>query len=228
MTKRAVLFDLDGTLLNREASVDLFLADQYRRYSETFAKVPFPVYRKRFKDLEKRGYVWKDRVYEQLIEEYRFKGVTAGELLEDYVTRFPKHCVPFPGLEAMLETLAPSFALGIVSNGRTDFQRANIESLGITGFFNSILISEEEGLSKPDKAIFERACERLGTEPEQCLFIGDHPENDVAAAERAGMKGVWIRDAYWQGTDAGWTIDGLEEVPGAVQKWASENSKTSD
>ncbi|WP_236634906.1 HAD family hydrolase [Alteribacter lacisalsi] len=173
--QRAVLFDLDGTLLNRDASVDCFLAGQYKRYEQVMFHVPFDVFHRRFKELEKRGYVWKDKVYAQMIEEFNLHGVSADELLGDYVSRFHEHCVPFDSLTHVLTSLKEqSLALGLISNGRTAFQLANVEALGITDFFDTVLISEQEDLRKPDRAIFERACERTGVKAEACLFVGDH------------------------------------------------------
>ncbi len=60
--------------------------------------------------------------------------------------------------------------------------------------FDTILISDAEGVSKPDRQIFHRALERLNTNPARAVFVGDHPEVDVAGARAAGMQAVWRRD----------------------------------
>jgi putative hydrolase of the HAD superfamily len=58
----------------------------------------------------------------------------------------------------------------------------------------TILISDAEGISKPDRQIFHRALDRLNTDPAQAVFVGDHPEVDVAGARAAGMRAIWRRD----------------------------------
>ena len=73
---------------------------------------------------------------------------------------------------------------------------------------DAILISEAEGLRKPDAAIFCRAAERVGARPGECLFVGDNPEADIFGAHAAGMKTAWFNPgAVWP--------EGLAVNPGA-------------
>ncbi|WP_308116321.1 hypothetical protein [Paenibacillus lautus] len=65
-----VVFDLDGTLLDRDTSLVRFVQDQYDRLLLHDASVDREVYVRRFVELDRRGYVWKDQVYRQLIEEF--------------------------------------------------------------------------------------------------------------------------------------------------------------
>lgn len=60
------------------------------------------------------------------------------------------------------------------------------------------MISEIEGLRKPNIEIFQRAMERLELQPQETIFVGDHPINDVAASINAGMKGIWKEDNYFE------------------------------
>ena len=60
--------------------------------------------------------------------------------------------------------------------------------------FDTILISDAEGISKPNRQIFHRALERLNANPAHAVFVGDHPEVDVAGARAAGMQTIWRRD----------------------------------
>jgi HAD superfamily hydrolase (TIGR01509 family) len=56
-------------------------------------------------------------------------------------------------------------------------------------WFPVILISAEEGMSKPDPLIYRRTCERLGRRPDECLFVDDRAAN-VAGAEAAGLGAI--------------------------------------
>jgi putative hydrolase of the HAD superfamily len=80
--------------------------------------------------------------------------------------------------------------------------------------FDVVLISEEEGIRKPDARIFDRARERCGVDhPSEAMFVGDHPEVDVAGAHAAGMVAVWKRVPYWTlSTEGAVTIDQLSEI----------------
>ena len=55
--------------------------------------------------------------------------------------------------------------------------------------FDEVVLSGNEGMSKPDARIFKIACERLGENPENCVFVDDSPEN-ILAAEKLGMCGI--------------------------------------
>lgn len=59
---KAALFDLDGTLLNRDKSVELFINEQYERLYELLSHIPKEQYISRFIELDNHGYVWKDKV----------------------------------------------------------------------------------------------------------------------------------------------------------------------
>lgn len=103
--------------------------------------------------------------------------------------------------------------LGVITNGRTTRQQNKLELLGISDAFDTVLISESEGIRKPDLAIFQRALERCGGESCEALFVGDHPEMDVAGAVRAGLTAVWKFVPYWTlTTENVMTVHRLEEI----------------
>ncbi|SDJ62521.1 HAD family hydrolase [Salimicrobium halophilum] len=219
---KAVIFDLDGTLLDRDATVEVFVYDQYERFIEFLNHIPKENYMKRFIELDDHGYAWKDKVYSRLVEEFAIQGISWEELLQDYVDHFNKHCIPFPNL---LETLGrlkqQGFLLGVITNGKGQFQMDNIRALGIGDFTDTILISEWEGVKKPDPFIFEKAVERLKVHPEECVYIGDHPDKDVKAAEAVGMTGVWKKNHLWKQPLDNLVIEELNEIPGIVQSVSS-------
>lgn len=211
---KAVIFDLDGTLLDRDSSLKLFIQDQYERYSEELALIPKQEYTSRFIELDQKGYVWKDKVYEQLLNEYDLSNLTWEEMLDDYLHYFPAHCVPFLNMEDVLKELKKKgLLLGMITNGFTDFQWMNIKALGIDHYFDTILVSEQEGIKKPHKDIFLRALKALDVSAEESVYIGDHPENDVLGARGAGMHAVWKKGAFFDGsfTDS-YIIEDLKEL----------------
>ncbi|RXI96757.1 HAD family hydrolase [Anaerobacillus alkaliphilus] len=210
---KAVFFDLDGTLLNREESIKAFISDQYHRLHTYLHHIPKDLYIGRFIELDARGYVWKDKVYKQLIVECNISGVGWEELLQDYLTHFKYHCVPFPNLQSMLDQLKmDQLTLGIITNGKGQFQLDNIRALSIEHYFDCIFVSELEGLKKPDPRIFQRALKKFEILPHEAVFIGDHPENDVKAAQAVGMKAIWKKDDFWKTGHSTFTIHDLSEI----------------
>ncbi len=215
---KAALFDLDGTLLNRDESVKKFINDQYNRLNIYLGHIPQENYAARFIDLDKRRYIWKDKVYQQLVKEFMITGLTWEELLQDYINQFKNSCVPFPNLIGMLEELKNNnLHLGMITNGYGQFQMDNIQALGIEKYFDIILISEWAGMKKPDSRIFNKALAKLNVSAKESIFIGDHPENDVNAAKKVGMIGIWKKDFQWDDVDADYIIDDLLELPAIIE-----------
>ncbi|MGF9888537.1 HAD family hydrolase [Priestia megaterium] len=218
---KAVIFDLDGTLLDRDSSLKCFIQDQYERYSEELAHILKQEYISRFIELDHKGYVWKDKVYQQLLNEYDLSNLTWEGMLDDYLHYFPAHCVPFLHMEDILKELKKKgLLLGMITNGFTDFQWMNIRALGIDHYFDTILVSEQEGIKKPHKDIFLRALKALDVSAEESVYIGDHPENDVLGARGAGMHAVWKKDAFFDGnfTDS-YVIEDLKELLNVINEF---------
>ncbi|MBP1960984.1 HAD-IA family hydrolase [Paenibacillus aceris] len=209
---KAIIFDLDGTLLDRQASLKVFVENQHQRMAE-LQSIDKITYVNRFIALDQRGYVWKDRVYQQLTREYE-TALAWEDLLEDYVQNFNLHCIGFPNLHEILTHLKQGgMRLGLITNGMGAFQLKNIEALGISPYFDTMLVSEIEGLRKPDPEIFLRALNNLGVQPNEAAYVGDHPENDVLASRRVGMKGIWKVDAHFEGDfERDYTIQDLMEL----------------
>ncbi|MBM7588032.1 putative hydrolase of the HAD superfamily [Bacillus pakistanensis] len=189
---KAILFDLDRTLHDRDASVQNFLKYQSDWLLRDHPSLDVEAFKERFFVHEKGGYVWKDIVYEKLVEEFSLE-VTGEQLLADYVDHFAQHSQEMKGASELLTFLKnQGFKLGMITNGKGAFQDATIDSLKIRDFFDVILISEYEGIKKPDPFLFEKATQVLGLTPKECVYVGDHYENDIVAAKRVGLKTIWL------------------------------------
>jgi HAD superfamily hydrolase (TIGR01509 family) len=99
----------------------------------------------------------------------------------------PRAWIPYPDTAPTLRALrARGIKIGIVSNVPQDL-RPIFAAHGLTELVDAFTHSFEVGVEKPDPAIFLRACEALGTKPEETLMVGDHPVAD-AGAQRAGLR----------------------------------------
>jgi putative hydrolase of the HAD superfamily len=224
---KAVLFDLDGTLLNRDSSLQQFVADQYHRFFTCLNHISQANYMERFVQLDCHSHVWKDRVYQTLVTEFEISGLSWEKLLDDYETHFMLHCVPFPHINEMLTLLKQQgYLLGIITNGLGIFQTRSIEGLEIQDYFDTILISEIEQMRKPQAEIFKRGVQRLGVLAEEAVYIGDHPEVDIMGAKGAGLRAIWKRNSTWTASqDADAVINDLNEIPIAIQQFNTQATK---
>jgi putative hydrolase of the HAD superfamily len=213
---KAVLFDLDGTLYDRDAAMLTLAHDQYATFQQTLAPlVDEHRFISRFLELDDHGYASRSDVYRRLADEFALDNWLTVDLERHFWEAYNRRCEISADTRSTLATLrAAGKSLGIVTNGQTEWQSRKIEGLGLDSLFDVILISEREGIRKPDARIFDRARERCGIDrPAEAMFVGDHPDVDVAGAHAAGMVAVWKRVPYWTltTTDA-ITIDRLSEI----------------
>jgi putative hydrolase of the HAD superfamily len=200
---KAILFDVDDTLFDRNGAqlmaldviarefqnlfvgigrqelVDAFLESDRLTILEFYGDIP----------TIKNVRVRRAQVFLDLLGLDR---AHANALAELYVEAYPRMNAPVDGAVALVETLAPRFQLGIVSNSLPDVQYQKLETLGIRRFFDCIVLSEEFGIRKPDPAIFWHATELLGREPGECLYVGDSYTADVVGAKGAGLQVFWF------------------------------------
>ena len=133
--------------------------------------------------------------------------VTAEGLLE----RMFAASVPVPAMYDTIRTLRRAgFSTALLSNswGCKEYPRADFPAL-----FDSVVISGEIGMRKPEEEIFRHAARTLGLEPEDCVFIDDIEAN-IAAARACGMTGV-------HHTDAALTAAALQDLLGVPLAAAS-------
>ena len=189
---KAVLFDLDRTLLDRDASLKNFVTWQARGMLRSQV-TDIECFTQRFIELDANGTVWKDEVYKILIDEYAIAGWSVEELTTSYELCFSGFSQPKQGAVEAVEVLHQNgLKLGLVSNGRTPFQERNFNSLGVSNLFDTVVVSAAVGLRKPERAIFELAVQRLGVELSEAVFVGDNLVADIQGAKNAGMYSIYI------------------------------------
>ena len=213
-TIEAVVFDLDGTLLDRRRSFDRFVRAQWGRFSESLGAIDQDQYVRTLIRLDRDGYAPRQNLFSGMVAEFGLPLHLAETLLNDYRAGFPGACLLFPDVVQTLAALrASGLKLGLITNGSVRMQSRKLECLALSSVFDAILISDAEGISKPDRRIFQRALDRLEVSPAQAVFVGDHPEVDVAGARSAGMRAIWRRDpAVSQAVEADAVIEEVGEL----------------
>jgi putative hydrolase of the HAD superfamily len=195
---KVVLFDLDGTLFDRDAAVRQLFTEQHRAFAGELGGLPGERIVERLIELDDHGHADKHTMYGVLVRELGVDTALAERLVENYRDLYPRCGAPFadavPTLAALRER---GLALGLVTNGRVANQAAKVKRLGLEPFLDAVLISEREGVRKPDRQIFERALGRLGADPAEAWHVGDHPMADVAGAHAAGLTAVWRYVPHW-------------------------------
>jgi putative hydrolase of the HAD superfamily len=107
------------------------------------------------------------------------------------VERSSRHIV-FPDARPALEDLRRTHKLALLTNGPPDLQREKIEGGNLAPYFEAVIISGEVGIGKPDPRIFALALDRLDASPETAVMVGDSLRRDIAGAQGAGLKAIWV------------------------------------
>ncbi|MGF9697977.1 HAD family hydrolase [Paenibacillus sp. MABNR03] len=188
---KAVIFDLDNTILNRTRTFEGFtesLIKTYFSHMETTADI-----RQRIIELDQDGYKDKPLLFNELLHELPWAvSPPHAELMEFYGTEYVRSAVLMEEAREVVQQLRSKYQTGLITNGKTDIQYGKIDQLGIRDDFDCIIVSEEAGVKKPDPRIFQLALDHFCLSPEQCIYIGDHPVNDVEGAAKVGMNTIWM------------------------------------
>lgn len=143
----------------------------------------------------------------------------AVELERERFARLPDRYALFDDVEPCLAALrGRGLRLGLITNNGGEHQRDKLARVGLAERFDAVFISDEQGVAKPDPAIFRRACADLGVEPAAAVHVGDNLVADAQGATAAGLRGVWLdRRAEHDGRPLGVpVIRGLAELPAMV------------
>lgn len=118
----------------------------------------------------------------------------------------------YPNVSLVLDALkSKGYKLGIIAN-QAPGTKERLERYGILHFFDEVVASAEEGISKPDQRIFEIALQRANCLPGEAVMIGDRLDNDILPAKALGMKTVWVK----QGPGRYYQIRSEEERPDEI------------
>ncbi len=210
---KAVLFDLDDTLYDREALVRRVVTDQYDVFQHELRAVQKDDFVRRVLQLDDYGYADKRALYATVVGEYGLAPALIERLMENFLTSYDEKCeLPEDSLLTLQTLRQNHIKLGVITNGSTDRQQRKLDSLGVSSWFDVILISEMEGVRKPDAEIFHRALARCEVEASEAMFVGDHPETDIAGALGAGLRAAWKVTPYWPCTHQVPFIHRLSEI----------------
>jgi len=191
-TIKAILFDLDNTILDRTRTFGGFarsFIENYFNHIETTEDIYHTLIER-----DQDGYKDKNELFAEMRDLLPWSRTpSVSELMDFYSSEYVKNAVFMDRAEEVLLHLRNKYKVGLITNGKTSIQYGKIDRLGIRGELDLILVSEEAGFKKPDPRIFELALHRLRLLPEECIYIGDHPVNDMEGAAKIGMSTIWIK-----------------------------------
>ena len=194
-TIQAVFFDFDDTLDNRDAAfrcgLSAFLSHYYPSLSDAQRTA-----RQEEMFRYQRGEYGQIIHYDTMIR--HFLALWPAEVTADperalwrFYHGFAAGGTLHPDVLSTLTALRrQGYLTGIITNGNAIPQTCKMDHSGLRPYIDLMLLAGEEGVQKPDPALFRIAAARLGVHPTACLFVGDHPQNDIGGAKEAGFHVV--------------------------------------
>ena len=207
------LFDLDNTLIDRDAGYRLWAA----RFLEACGMSGDAVAGELawLVEMDGEGLAPRLELFGAVGARYRLSE-DAEALYRAYSDALGSLYAPDPAVVDALRALrAAGFKTAVVTNGPAS-QEVKIEAAGLRDVLDAWCISAVEGAAKPERAIFEVAATRCG-EPLEGWMVGDNPDTDIAGARGAGLRTVWMARGRRWSNDAFEPDAVADDVAGAVR-----------
>jgi HAD superfamily hydrolase (TIGR01509 family) len=211
----AVLFDLDGTLIEHTWQLSQITDSLFERFSDQLAPLTcdqfYEVFWPKNTDL---WYMMVDGIidgdtaqlysYLNTLRALEKDTALAAAMCDTWIELVLAEAVPFDDTTTVLETVRTRYVTGIVTNGFTSMQRAKLNHYGLSQQVDFSLVSEEAGAHKPDPRIFAQALTQAGNiAPERAIFVGDTLGSDIEGAQQAGLHAVFMNSRDDQTPPAG-------------------------
>ncbi|MEE8410242.1 MAG: HAD family hydrolase [Myxococcota bacterium] len=184
MMMRGILFDLDNTLIDRDAAMRRAVTrclgvDAEDAIDEVLAH-------------DDSGFAERRAFFGWLAFRHPVFGGDARAAWKTLADGMRHAIEPDTAANDLIDALATDYRLALVTNGGSATQRHKLRRSGLDRRFEHIFISEEVGCKKPQAGIFENALRALDCSPDNAIFVGDNPMADVAGAAAVGMRTCWV------------------------------------
>ena len=213
---RALIFDFDGTLSNRQENAYEVFNFYLRKFYPDLTEIEFEALLQDMMMYDCNGSIPVKMRMGPFMNKY---GKDLPEdFLDVFIPFYYDHMFEFCDLKKetreVLEKLQGRYKMAILSNGDSRSQHSKISKVDIEKYFDEVIVSGDIGIHKPDKRIFEYVADKLGVKVEECLMIGDVFSSDILGAYYANMPCVWMKTDPEKHADyyKGYTISDLRQL----------------
>ena len=197
---RHLFFDLDRTLWDFDAAAEVAFERVYEKFglkslgvpsAHEFHKVYHPL-NERLWELYRADQITKEELnrtrFLKPLEHYGIHDADlANRISEEYLYWSPRIVRLVPGTMELLDYLKPKYHLHLITNGFQEVQHTKLSGSGLEPYFETLTVSEEVGVKKPNPEIFLYALRKAGASAAESLMIGDEMAVDIDGARAAGI-----------------------------------------
>ena len=208
---RNLFIDLDDTVYDfsaasRESFLETYELLHYERYFDSFEHY-LSIYEPH--NLELWRIYGEGKITKEELNKRRYSyplecvGIHDQELADTFckeaLSRIPTKGPLMPGAIELLEYLRPKYRMFILSNGFKELQSRKMHAAGIDKYFDELILSEDLGVNKPNRELYDYALQKTGSTLEESLMIGDMFETDITGAANIGMEQIYYNPKGKQG-----------------------------
>ena len=242
MDIRALLFDVNGTLLDIET--DEGLEEIYRAIAHFLAYQGISLHRWEVRDLyfqimrQQRAEsaemfgewdaleVWRELLHNKASDYTRSLPSEKRKQLPLFLAELHrgiarKRLRLYPQVQETLDQLRSYYRMAVVSDAQSAYAVPELHAMGLLKYFNPIIVSGDFGYRKPDLRLFQKALDALQVRPEQAIFVGNDSYHDIFGAQQVGMNAIFISSNQGnrssQTITPDYTICSFAQVPQAVK-----------
>ena len=219
---KAVLIDVDNTLLDFHLGSKVIMQQLFEEYSHPFTDVIYKTYIEINDVLWKkyeRGEVTREEIYEarwKTVFERLGIGINSTEFEKKYLEELKTSAEKVEGAEELLVYLSSKYPVYAASNAVQERQELRLAKAGLTKYLKDIFTSEMLGASKPSAEFFEKCLKNMGGfNAEDVIMIGDSITADINGGNAIGMKTCWFNfegKEVPKGLKTDFIVDKLHEI----------------
>ncbi len=194
-------FDLDNTLLDFSMASKLAMWQTFEDFDRICTDDIYKIYSKinlsvwqAFERGEISAEELRVKRFRDLLEALEDDALSPEEMSRGYLRNVVVKSQAYEDIFGILDRLKDRYSLSVVTNGLREAQRPRIEKLNMTHYFDSIVVSDEIGVAKPDVRFFENVYTSIDHDfgKENILMIGDSLQSDIKGGNDFGVRTCWI------------------------------------
>ena len=212
MSRPLLFFDLDDTLVDHRAAEEAAHRAMHEELGGVFKGIAVEKWLARYR--ERNFALWtaygrgeidrhelSHRRFAEPLQDFELDPAHGETIRTTYLGHYERNWVLVDGAEEILEFASRCGVVGILSNGLREQQWNKIQTFRLDRWVTHVVLSEEVGAMKPDRAIYDAAWKAAGGRNVRKVYVGDSWETDVLGAKAAGWFPVWF-DRHGRGAPA--------------------------
>lgn len=219
---KAVLLDVDNTLIDFNKSAEWSIRKCFAEYGIEFTCNVIPTFHKINDELWHR--IEKQTITKPELHKIRWQMIfdelgikeNGAEFEKKFIEYVPMAGIPVEGAKELLEYLSKKYIICFASNSSKNQQLIKLTKADMLKYADHMFISDEIGFAKPAKEYFDVCMERLSPiTKDEVILIGDSPTADIAGGVNYGIKTCWfnfLKGSMPEGMKADYMVDSLVEI----------------